>query len=112
MPIRLFPPESQLILVSPLSEDDLTPLIQMRAQGYEVMVVSPNPVKFELSYLPSTNPKVALAGRVIHLERTLLLQKMGRAGIQVLDWDVAEPFDLFVKRRMTRSHVWLRAGGR
>jgi uncharacterized protein (DUF58 family) len=111
MPKRLFPPESQIVLVSPLSEDDLIPLIQLRAQGYEVMVVSPNPVKFELSYLPA-NETIKLAGRVIHMERTLLLQKMGRAGIHALDWDVTEPFDLFVKRRLSRSPVWLRAIGR
>ena len=111
LPTRLFPPESQLVLVSPLSEDDLMPLIQLRAQGYEVMVLSPNPVKFELSYL-SQNETIQLAGRVIHMERVLLLQKMGRAGIHVLDWDVTEPFDLFVKRRLGRSPVWLRAIGR
>jgi uncharacterized protein (DUF58 family) len=111
LPTRLFPPESQLVLVSPLSEDDLVPLIQLRAQGYEVMVLSPNPVKFELSYL-SQNETIQLAGRVIHMERVLLLQKMGRAGIHVLDWDVTEPFDLFVKRRLGRSPVWLRAIGR
>ncbi len=87
------------------------PLIQLRAQGYEVLVVSPNPVKFELSYLPAT-PTVELAGRVIRMERTLLLQKLGRAGIQVLDWDVTEPFDLFVKRRMSCASMWLRAVGR
>jgi uncharacterized protein (DUF58 family) len=111
LPTRLFPPESQMVLVSPLSEDDFAPLIQLRAQGYEVMVVSPNPVKFELSYL-SMNDRIQLAGRVIQMERDLLLQKMGRAGIHVLDWDVAEPFDLFVKRRLSRSPVWLRAIGR
>ena len=111
MPTRLFPSESQIIFVSPLMEDDLKPLIQLRAQGYEVMVVSPNPVKFELSYLPA-NPTMDLAGRVVYMERVLLLQKMGRAGIHVLDWDVTEPFDLFVKRRLSRSPVWLRAFGR
>ncbi|HUF00346.1 MAG TPA: DUF58 domain-containing protein [Anaerolineales bacterium] len=111
LPSRLFPPESQIVLVSPLSEDDLMPLIQLRAQGYEVMVISPNPVKFELSYLPA-NETIQLAGRVIHMERTLLLQKMGRAGMHVLDWDVTEPFDLFVKRRLGRSPFWLRAVGR
>jgi uncharacterized protein (DUF58 family) len=111
LPSRLFPPRSQIILVSPLSEDDLKPLVQLRAQGYEVMVLSPNPVKFELSYLPE-NKTVQLAGRVIRMERSLLLQKMGRAGIHVLDWDVAEPFDLFVKRRLGRSPFWLRAVGR
>lgn len=113
LPARLFPPESQILLVSPLSEDDLVPLIQLRAQGYEVMVISPNPVKFELSYLPA-NATVQLAGRVVHMERTLLLQRMGRAGIHVLDWDVAEPFDLFVKRRLGRTPAFarLRAVGR
>jgi uncharacterized protein (DUF58 family) len=111
LPSRLFPPESQILLVSPLSEDDLMPLVQLRAQGYEVMVVSPNPVYFELSYLPS-NETNTLAGRVVHMERTLLLQRMGRAGIHVLDWNVIEPFDLFVKRRLGRVPAWLRAGRR
>jgi uncharacterized protein (DUF58 family) len=112
MPTRLFPPESQIVFVSPLIEDDLKPLIQLRAQGYDVLVVSPNPVKFELSYLPSSNPNVNLAGRVIHMERLLLLQRLQRANIHVLDWNVTEPFDLLVKRRLGRSPMRLRALGR
>lgn len=112
IPTRLFPPESQIVFVSPLSDDDLKPLVQLRAQGYDVMVVSPNPVKFELSYLPLANPNVNLAGRVIHMERLLLLQRLQRASIHVLDWDVKEPFDSFVKRRLGRSPVWFRAIGR
>ena len=111
IPSRLFPPKSEIVIVSPLSEDDLKPLIHLRAQGYEVMVVSPNPVRFELSYLPA-NEMTQLAGRVVHMERILLLQKMGRAGIHVLDWEVSDPFDLFVKRRLSRSPFWLRTFGR
>jgi uncharacterized protein (DUF58 family) len=112
IPTRLFPPESQIVFVSPLTEDDLKPLVQLRAQGYDVLVVSPNPVKFELSYLPASNPRVNLAGRVVLMERQMLLQRLQRASIHVLDWDVKEPFDLFVKRRMGRTPVWLRAVGR
>ena len=111
LPTRLFPPKSQIIMVSPLHESDLMPLIYLRAQGYQVLIVSPNPIKFELSYLPKSR-NVELAGRVIHMERTLLLQKMQRASIQVLDWDVAEPFDLVVKRMLSRPPAWLRAVGR
>jgi len=111
LPTRLFPPESQIILVSPLHEDDLIPLVQMRAQGYEVLIVSPNPVKFELAYLPK-NRSVELAARVIQMERALMMQRVQRAGIQVLDWDVSEPFDLVVKRRLSRPPAWLRAVGR
>jgi len=84
LPTRLFPTESQIILVSPLHEDDLKPLVQLRAQGYQVLVVSPDPVKFELSYLKKTE-NVEMAARVIHLERKLLLHKIQRTGIQVLD---------------------------
>lgn len=111
LPTRLFPPESQIILISPLHEDDLSPLIQLRAQGYQVLVVSPNPVKFEIAYLPRTQ-NVALAGRVVALERSLLLQRVQRAGIQTLDWDVAEPFDQVVKKKLSRPPAWMRAVGR
>jgi uncharacterized protein (DUF58 family) len=111
LPTRLFPPKSQVILISPLHEDDLLPLVQLRAQGYQILVVSPNPVRFELSYLLKDR-NVELAGRVIQMERTLLLSKMQRAGIQVLDWDVIEPFDIVVKRLLSRPPAWLRAVGR
>jgi hypothetical protein len=77
-----------------------------------VLVISPNPVKFELSYLPSSNSSIDLAGRVVYMERLLLLQRLQRANIHVLDWDVIEPFDLLVKRRLGRVPVWLRAVGR
>lgn len=112
IPTRLFPPESQIVFVSPLTDDDLKPLIQLRAQGYDVLVVSPNPVRFELSYLPSSNENVNVAGRVLHMERLVLLQKLQRANIHVIDWDVKEPFDLVVKRRMGRSPAWQRTLGR
>jgi uncharacterized protein (DUF58 family) len=111
LPTRLFPPESQIVLVSPLHEDDLIPLVQLRALGYQVLIVSPNPVKFEMSYLPRSR-NAELAGRVIQIERTLLLQNIQRAGIQVLDWDVTEPFDQVVKKRLSRPPAWVRAVGR
>ena len=112
IPTRLFPPESQIVFVSPLIEDDLKPLIQLRAKGYDVLVISPNPVHFELSYLRSSDPDVDLAGRILHMERTLLLQRLQRANIQVLDWDVKEPFDQLVKKKLSRAPAWLRAIGR
>jgi uncharacterized protein (DUF58 family) len=111
IPTRLFPVESQIILISPLLEDDLMPLVRLRAHGYQVLVVSPDPVKFELSYL-TRNRDVELAARVVQLERRLLLQKVQRAGVQVLDWDVSEPFDQVVKRKLGRPPGWMRAVGR
>ena len=112
IPTRLFPPESQIVFVSPLIEDDLKPLIQLRALGYDVLVVSPNPIKFELSYLGNSNSNVDLAARVLHMERMLLLQQLQRAGIQVVDWDVKDPFDQLVKRMLGRTPAWTRRIGR
>jgi uncharacterized protein (DUF58 family) len=112
IPTRLFPPESQIVFVSPLSDEDLKPLIRLRAQGYDVLVVSPNPVKFELSYLSASNQNIDLAGRILHIERLLLLQKLQRANIHVLDWDVSESFDLLVRKTFSRTPVWLRTIGR
>jgi uncharacterized protein (DUF58 family) len=111
LPTRLFPPESQIMLISPLVDDDLPPLVQLCAQGYQLMAICPDPVRFELSYLPKSK-ETELAGRVLRMERTLLLQKVQHAGIQVLDWDVDEPFDQVVKRKLSRPPAWLRAVGR
>jgi uncharacterized protein (DUF58 family) len=92
LPARMFPAESQIVLVSPLVEDDYSTLIQLRARGYQVMIVSPDPVAFELNYLPR-RLEVGLAARVVRMERELLLQRLRRAGVQVIEWDVAQPFD-------------------
>jgi uncharacterized protein (DUF58 family) len=111
LPTRLFAPESQIVLISPLTDDDLMPLVRLRAQGYQVLVVSPDPIKFELSYLPR-NRNVDLASRVIRMERKLLFNRVQRAGIQILEWDVQDPFDQVVKRNLSHPPGWLRAVGR
>jgi uncharacterized protein (DUF58 family) len=112
IPTRLFPAHSQIVLVSPLIAGDLDVIVRMRARGYQVMVISPDPVSFELLYLPDT-PDVRLAGRVLRMERNLLLKNLQRAGVQVLDWNVNEPFDLVIKRRLGPPPALLRAvGGR
>jgi uncharacterized protein (DUF58 family) len=99
IPPRLFPPESQLVIVSPLTGEDLEPIVLLRARGYQVLVVSPDPVSFEVSRLRDERA-VHLAARVVRLERGLLLQHLRRAGVQVLDWDVSQPFD-----RVTRAQL-------
>ena len=92
LPVRFFTPRSQVVLISPLQSKDLDVLLNFRARGYALLVVSPNPVAFEVSHLPSV-PAVQLAARVARLERTVLLRHLGQAGIRVLDWDVSIPFE-------------------
>ena len=92
LPTRMFPSQSQIVLVRPLIEEDYSTLIQLRARGYQVLVVSPDPVAFEQSYLPR-QPEVRLAARIIRMERELLFKRLQRAGVRIVEWDVAQPFD-------------------
>jgi uncharacterized protein (DUF58 family) len=110
LPTRFFPAKSQLVLVSSLCDSDPPMLVQLRARGYQLLVISPDPVSFEARML-SAQPDVELAARIALLERTLLLRKLRRAGIQVVDWQVDQPFDRVVHASLDRTPQWLRAVG-
>lgn len=108
LPTRLFPPESQIVLVSPIVEDDYPTLVQLRARGYQVIIVSPDPVAFEENLLltgPNRIPRqdIRLAARIAQMERQWLLGRLRRAGIQIVEWDVAQPFDQISRRAFGRS---------
>ena len=92
LPVRAFPLESQIVLISQVMEDDYGPLIQLRARGYQVLVVSPDSVAFEENLLPRQT-EVQLAARVVRMERQLLIAHLKRAGIQVIEWNVSKPLD-------------------
>jgi uncharacterized protein (DUF58 family) len=110
LPTRFFPAKSQLVLVSPLWADDLPMLVRLCARGYQLLVVSPDPVSFEVQVLEA-QPGVELAARIAHLERALLLRKLRRAGIQVVDWQVDRPLDRVVQASLGRTPQWFRAVG-
>ncbi|MFO7916950.1 MAG: DUF58 domain-containing protein [Anaerolineae bacterium] len=102
IPTRYFPARSQIVMVSPLCRDDLQPLTRLRARGYEILVISPDPVAFEANAL-TPQPAVSLATRIARLERTLMLRKIQRAGIRTVDWQVDQPFDRTVHTSLSRQ---------
>jgi uncharacterized protein (DUF58 family) len=112
LPTRVFPNESQIVLVSPLVADDFSTLIQLRARGYQILLVIPDPVTFEQAYLLDRQSKysqadIDLAARVVRMERTLMLARLQRAGLQVVEWNVVQPFD----QAMRRAAAWRRQVG-
>ena len=98
---RMFPVESQIVLVSPLMRGDVDALVPLRARGYQVFVLSPDPVAFEQRLL-ATSREAGLATRLARLERNLLIRRLQRAGILVLEWDVADPLELAVQPALRR----------
>ena len=111
VPTRLFPPRSQIVVVSPLWGDDLLTIIRLRAWGYQTLVISPDPVAFELdSELDSMagSSAVAMAGRISRIERTLLLRRLRQAGVLVVDWPVDRPLDQALAGALGRTPQWFR----
>lgn len=91
VPARLFPGRSLLILVSPLQSQDCPELLKLRARGYQVLVVSPDPVALEADLLEDQD-ELALALRLARLERRQLMAQLMRGGIRVCEWDTRLPF--------------------
>jgi uncharacterized protein (DUF58 family) len=113
LPTRLFPARSQLVFVSPVSTGDETILFRLCANNYAVLVVSPDPVSFEVERLPD-GPALTLAGRLSRVERQLLLQRLQQGGVITVDWRVDRPLDVVLYAALQRArpihHVRSRAG--
>jgi uncharacterized protein (DUF58 family) len=105
-PTRLFPARSQLIFVSPLLPGDDPMLLRLRAVGYAVMLISPDPIQFETSHLPPFR-LLSTAHRLAQIERQLLLRRLRQGGIMVVNWPVDRALD-----EMIRSSVVPGAPGR
>lgn len=99
LPTRLFPTESQVVLVSPLRSEDVHPLRYLRALGYRTLIVSPDPIAFEKQQIPES-PARDLAERIARMERSMTLAKLRRSGIQVIDWEVSDPLGISVRTQM------------
>lgn len=103
LPTRFFPSHSQIVLVSPLEHADLPVLTQLRALGYELLVVSPDAIAFEAGHLKK-GKSTELAIRIARIERQLLIREMKRVGIPVVDWQVDQSLDQALDR-VVSPHV-------
>lgn len=107
LPTGFFPSGSQIVLVSPLHGDDLPSLVRLRARGYQLLVLRPDPVALEAKAL-GARTGVALAARVVEVERALLRHRLLQAGIAVADWQVHEPLDRALRVSLGRVPSWHR----
>lgn len=97
IPTRFFPPHSQIIVISPLSQDDLPALAELRSNGFQVLVISPDAVAFALRSVEKDTAEIALAARLARSERGLLLHSLERMGIPAVNWDVSIALDVVIQ---------------
>lgn len=105
LPTRLFPVRSQIVLISPMQPEDLDDVISLRARGYDLLLVTPDAVAFEMRTLREVR-HAQLAARLAQLERGHLLRTLGRAGVDVFAWDVETPFYQVAHRALGRTRLW------
>ena len=108
IPRRILPANSQIILISPLLASDIPLLVSLRLSGYQIMVISPDPVTFEARGLGDRD-SVKLAARIARIEREIVLRRLRHASIQVINWNTALPFEQAARATMSRPSTFLRA---
>ena len=109
VPTRLFPAQSQLIFISPLTdEDDVEVIALLIDQGYSIILVCPHATTWETEQIGSS-PSAQLASRIANLRRSLFLDSLIRTGTRIVNWDVAEPLAHAIERDLGvsffRRHV-------
>ena len=68
-------------------------MINLRAMGHSVLLVSPDPIAFVTQELDSDDPVRSMAARLARIERNLMINRMLEARIHVLDWDITNPLE-------------------
>lgn len=101
LPTRLFPAKSQIVMVSPIMPEDYDTLSHLRAHGYEILLVSPNPVAFDAAGWVNRDEDLGL--RFAQVERDLVLRRLQRAAIRVVDWNVDQPLDTTLHDALVRQ---------
>lgn len=104
LPTKLFPSHSQLIFISPLLKDDLYTLSMLRARGYQVLVVSPDPISHGLtSQDRDLDDDHSMGYRMAAIERILLINQIIQTGVQVVNWKVETPLQSTINSAFGRQ---------
>lgn len=90
-----FPKRSPVILLTSMDEDPtlIKAVSQLRTLEFDVSVISPNSIEFELSARSRIEPGVehTLPYEVLRLERDVMVQDLRGYGARVIDWDPKIP---------------------
>jgi uncharacterized protein (DUF58 family) len=95
-PVQLFPSQSQIVMISAVEARDLETYARLGAFGYDVLLISPDPVDYTARMLPMTEIN-ALAVRAARVERVILLKRLLKMGIEVIDWQVTKSLDAILQ---------------
>jgi uncharacterized protein (DUF58 family) len=102
LPVRMFPNQALIIVISALTSTDRFLFQRLRAYGYQALLVCPDAIDFAYPTLArdATNQ---LAIRAARIERCLRLHDIAQLHIPIVDWQVSQPLFPLVRNALTRS---------
>jgi uncharacterized protein (DUF58 family) len=91
IPRQTLPPKALIIAVTPLlDERAVTTLLNLRARGFDLVVVEVSPIPFAR---PAEGEREELAYRLWRLQRGALRGRYQRVGVPVVEWNEGEPLE-------------------
>lgn len=104
VPLHMFSSHSFILVLSPLAANDWLLFPRLRAYGFQVLLVSPDPMDFAQSVLPTDRVSV-MAGRLAAMERRLEIGRIAQLWIPVIDWKVSQPLSPLVRNALLHAHI-------
>ena len=104
LPVKMFPSRSLILILSPLAPNDWGLFARLRAYGYQVLLISPDPFDFARHTLPD-DLATRLASRLARIERRLEIGKITQLWIPVIDWKVSQPLSPLVRNALGHSRI-------
>jgi uncharacterized protein (DUF58 family) len=104
LPIQMFSSHSLIVIISPLVPGDWRLFRRLRAYGYQVLLISPDPLDYARHILP-TDLDSRLATRLTRLERQIEINQITQLWIPVIDWQVSQPLAPLVRNALRRTRI-------
>lgn len=102
--LKMFSSHSLILILSPLAPNDWHLFPRLRAYGYQVLLISPDPFDYAQDMLPA-DPTTRLASRLARVERYLEICKITQLWIPVIDWKVSQPLLPLVRNALSHSRI-------
>jgi uncharacterized protein (DUF58 family) len=104
LPVQMFSSHSLILVISPLAPNDWHLFPRLRAYGYQVLLISPDPFDYARRMLEA-DPTTSLAGRIARLERQYEIGKITQLWIPVINWQVSRPLSPLVRNAFRHAHI-------
>jgi uncharacterized protein (DUF58 family) len=104
LPIRMFASHSLIVVISPLLSGDWQFFRRLRAYGYQVLLISPDPLAYARPILPADRDS-QLAIRLTRLERQTEINQITQLWIPVIDWQVSQPLAPLVRTALRPTRL-------